>query len=162
VKKATSKLALVLCQDPRFNRQTREQIYERFKLIADDVELISVPGASKCVLKSGRDSLVMQALDIAIEHHGARLVVLVHHEDCGAYGGSGAFASHLMEITQHENDLHKAAEMVIAAYPQVSLAALFASLEGDLVRLKLVLGKIPTPQIRSAVPGVPQFVPQNV
>ena len=54
--------------------------------------------------------MVLSNINISLKLHDPDLIVLVNHEDCGAYGGSKKFASKEEEEQFHEQELDKAQE----------------------------------------------------
>jgi len=78
-----------------------------------DYDLISVGGASKALVspKDPRDKeFLLDQIDISVSLHHANKIMIFHHEDCGAYGGSGAFDSIEKEREQHIFDMKKSKE----------------------------------------------------
>lgn len=56
------------------------------------------------------DVVVKDITEVSIALHGALQLFLAHHQNCGAYGGSQAFASLAEERAVHTADLLKAQE----------------------------------------------------
>jgi carbonic anhydrase len=69
--------------------------------------------------------VVMAQIEIARRLHNVRRVVLVNHEDCGAYGAEGTHERHI-------TDLRAARDQVRAAYPSVDVDLYFARLDGSI------------------------------
>lgn len=63
-------------------------------------------------------------IDISKRLHDIRKVVLVNHEDCGAYGEAGT-------INRHKNDLDKARKQVLEKYSDMLVECYIAKLNGD-------------------------------
>jgi carbonic anhydrase len=68
----------------------------------------------------------------SIRLHGTKLVILMLHSDCGAYGGlAGSFAGNARaEAEHHEEELRRAAENLQRAIPGIDVQAYFADFEG--------------------------------
>jgi len=71
---------------------------------------------------------VFRQIQLARQLHEVKRVILVNHEDCGAYGVHG-------HIDRHVADLLSAREKVLAQYPSVRVETFYLYLNG---RLELV------------------------
>ena len=49
---------------------------------------------------------VLKQIELALRIHGIRKVILVNHEDCGAYGSRGTFEQHKADLTEAERKIH--------------------------------------------------------
>jgi carbonic anhydrase len=80
---------IVWCFDDRFTGLLRE-----FTKGMENFDLVKVAGGAKALAEGpspARDFLTDQVA-VSIRLHGAKKVMLMLHEDCGAYGGSKRFA----------------------------------------------------------------------
>jgi len=84
-----------------------------------DYDLISLAGAQKAVLDEDTRETVFKQLKISTDLHGINRVVIVAHQDCGAYGGSAAFKSLEEEKEKYADDMRKAAEIIREQHPQM-------------------------------------------
>lgn len=66
---------------------------------------------------------ILGQIDIAVRLHHIKKVVLVNHEDCGAYGESGT-------PEKHAEDLKNAKEGVNQAYPDLEVGTYYLHLDG--------------------------------
>jgi hypothetical protein len=66
---------------------------------------------------------VMEEVDISERLHGPKRLVLINHEDCGAYGPDGT-------PEKHAADLRGAREAVLAKYPDVRVDLYYLHLDG--------------------------------
>lgn len=118
--------ALVLsCIDFRFHQLLTD--YVRRDLGISRFDLVALAGGAKNLAspaKKGYKEAVLDNIDIAIRLHGIKGVILTNHMDCGAYGGSGKFATRDEEIAFHEAELRKA---------EVKIRGKFSGLEITLV-----------------------------
>jgi carbonic anhydrase len=64
--------------------------------------------------------------------HGTKLVILMLHSDCGAYGGlAGGFGNDAsLEARHHEEELKRGAEWLREQEPSVEVQAYFVDFEG--------------------------------
>lgn len=80
---------------------------------------IAYPGAAK------EAEVVVPLIELARDLHDVRRVVLVNHDDCGAYGAEGR------DRARHAADLRRTRDAIRAAVPGVQVDLYFASLNGD-------------------------------
>jgi len=112
----------VLCIDYRFWPQTLSALQEKYGLF----DLIAMAGASKNLISSEIENkaTLLKNIEISIKLHHPERLVLTNHTDCGAYGGSGKFASHDEEISFHLEELRKAKSAAAEKFPQLKTEAL--------------------------------------
>jgi len=124
--------AVVLtCIDFRFWRETLEFVEKELNL--KDFDFPSLPGSAKAVNEciSGED-LAMSCIGVPIDLHHARTVVIVNHEDCGAYGGSKKFEGDKdAEQAFHEAELRKAKAIILEKYPDKNVVLVYARLTDE-------------------------------
>ena len=121
--------AVVLtCIDFRFWRETVEFVEKELGI--KDFDFPSLPGSAKAIndcLKE--DDLAFNCVSVSCDLHHAKKVVIVNHEDCGAYGGSAKFGGDQeKEQKFHEEELRKARKKLIDKYPGKEYVLLFAKL----------------------------------
>ena len=68
---------------------------------------------------------VFKQIRLARQLHEIKRVILVNHEDCGAYGVDG-------HIDRHVADLRSARKKVVAQYPSVRVETFYLYLNGSL------------------------------
>lgn len=123
--------AVVLtCIDFRFWKETMEFIENGLKIKSFDFP--SLPGSAKAVNESNGTDLAMQCVSVPCDLHHVRKIVIVNHEDCGAYGGSGKFSGD-QEAEQkfHEEELKRAKEKILAKYPDKEIILIYAKLSDN-------------------------------
>ncbi len=89
-------------------------------------DLLAVAGAQKAVVEVLRRSGLLKDMKLAVEAHGVMEIILIGHEDCGAYGGSAKFPSPQAELDAYRRDLDAAKRIIAREFPCVSVAVLFA------------------------------------
>ena len=91
--------ALVLhCIDFRFRKTLGEFLNSKFGYSYD---LVSVAGGVKRLISDpAENNFILEQLKISDTLHKPNTIVLIQHEDCGAYGGSKAFNLSLMHISE--------------------------------------------------------------
>ncbi len=121
--------AVVLCCiDFRFWRETLEFVEKEMGLHSFDFP--SLPGAAKAI-NEGSD-LALECVKVPCDLHHAEKIVIVNHEDCGAYGGSAKFEGDTeAEQKFHEEELKKAKTKILEMYPEKEVILVYAKLVDD-------------------------------
>jgi len=129
-------LALVIqCLDYRFQSATRRFLLA--KGLKDKYDLVSIAGSAKDLL--GKDkSYILKQIEISVRLHGIKEVYLIHHLDCGAYGGRQAFKNIKTEKARHLSNLAKAKKIINKKFPRLKVKRVIASFIGNKISLKLV------------------------
>lgn len=120
--------AVVLtCIDFRFWRETLEFVEKELNLVSFDFP--SLPGSAKAINESNDETFVFGSISVPIDLHHAKKVVIVNHQDCGAYGGSKKFnGDDDAEQKFHEAELRKAKEKILAKYPDKEIILIYAKM----------------------------------
>ena len=121
--------AVVLtCIDFRFWRETLEYIEKELGIKSFDFP--SLPGAAKAINDCLAEAdLAMQCVSVPHDLHMAKKLVIVNHQDCGAYGGSQKFGvANQAEQKFHEEELKKAKAKVSAKYPDLQIMLVYIRL----------------------------------
>lgn len=116
---------LLMCIDWRFWPWLLPAVKERFGTF----DLVTRAGGALPLVSDNPDEreIVLSQIRIAKKLHGFRSVVIVDHEDCGAYGGSKAFASPEEEHNAHREKLSRAAGFVKEALPDLNVVLGYAT-----------------------------------
>lgn len=122
------KAVVMMCVDFRFRKQTMYFAREYLRLIAFD--FAGLPGSSRGVSKASK--MATSCIQIPCDIHNVETIVIVHHEDCGAYGGSKRF-NYDKEKEQkfHEDKLKEAKRMIMDIYPEKEIILVYARLVDD-------------------------------
>jgi carbonic anhydrase len=67
---------------------------------------------------------VLRQVEIAVRLHQIKKVILVNHEDCGAYGIEGDYA-------RHQQDLAQASRKISALFPKLDVETYYLHLDGE-------------------------------
>jgi carbonic anhydrase len=124
----TCKAALVRCMDFRLEPGLYE--YLREAQLLHDTDIISIAGAAKNIADDPQ-GFVMTQIGLSVELHGIHEVHLMHHSDCGAYGGSRKHASFEEEKAMHLGEMQKAKETILAAHPSLIVRLFLAVVENN-------------------------------
>jgi len=124
--------AIIWCFDNRFQLGFTKFLKRRGIVNSDPIK---IAGGAKCLaspeLETDRQ-FVLEQIRKSIRLHGTKLVVLMLHSDCGAYGGlaSGFGDDARREAQHHEEELKRAAGYLQSAIPGIEMQAYFVDFEG--------------------------------
>lgn len=118
--------AVVLCCiDFRFWRETLEFVEKELGI--KNYDFPKIPGAAKYI--NEKNDLAMQCISVPCGLHHAEKIVIVNHQDCGAYGGSAKFNNDSeAEQKFHEAELRKAKNIIAEKYPDKEIILIYAKL----------------------------------
>lgn len=122
--------AVLSCIDFRFWQAIVDYVHQDLGI--KDFDFPSLPGAAKAINDaSENDNLAISCINIPVELHEAKKIILVNHADCGAYGGAKQHESLEAEEAFHAQQLRQAKTKILAAQPAVEVILLFAKLVED-------------------------------
>jgi len=117
---------LIRCMDFRFHKALEDNIY---KLIGESACNFDSPGVggggSKSIIDEDSRKVVYSALNIGIEKHGVKRVVIADHIDCGAYGGSGQHENAEAEEKFHIEKLKSAKNILQREYKDLEIVLVY-------------------------------------
>lgn len=133
--------AVVLtCIDFRFWKETVE--FVELELGIKNFDFPSLPGSAKAINECAENDVSISCIDVPCGLHHAKKIVIVNHEDCGAYGGSGKFGGNSEEEQKfHEGELKKAKEKILAKYPDKEVVLVYARLVENKDSMEFVVVK---------------------
>jgi carbonic anhydrase len=73
--------------------------------------------------------IIFSQIEISRRLHQIKKVVLINHEDCGAYGAEGS-------PERHAKDLKEARKKVNKAFPDLQVMLYYSKLNGDMETVK--------------------------
>lgn len=119
--------AVVLsCIDFRFWRETVEFVEQELNIKSFDFP--SLPGAAKAINECVDGDISMSCIGVPCDLHHVKKIVIVNHQDCGAYGGSSKFQNDEEEQKFHEEELKKAKNKLLDKYPDKEYILVYAKL----------------------------------
>jgi len=124
--------AIIWCFDNRFQLGFTKFLK---RLGVSNSDPIKIAGGAKCLASPEHETdreFVLEQIRKSIRLHGTKLVILMLHSDCGAYGGLvGGFGGNARaEAEHHEEELRRAAEVLQKAIPGIDVQAYFVDFEG--------------------------------
>jgi carbonic anhydrase len=114
----TADACIVVCIDFRFQKYIRE--FTDSKMKGETFDLVALGGSTKNL------ETIMGQIEISVRLHQIKKVVLVHHEECGAYGAEST-------AERHTHDLNLAKKAILALYAELSVEMYYLKLNGEWV-----------------------------
>lgn len=123
--------AVVWCFDHRFHLAF-SKFLKRRDIVNTDI--IKVAGGAKALASPANScerEFVVDQIQKSIRLHSTRLVILMLHSDCGAYGGLSAFANDTrLEAQRQETELRRAADYLRRTIPGIEVEPYFVDFDG--------------------------------
>ncbi|MFZ5910438.1 MAG: carbonic anhydrase [Chloroflexota bacterium] len=116
----TTDAIVVHCIDFRFQKYLDPWLSEHFG--HDNFDRVSLAGGVFDFFA------VLRQVEISDRLHKIKKVVLVNHEDCGAYGKEGNYA-------RHKADLEEAERKIEALFPNLDVEIYYLHLDGEFEKL---------------------------
>lgn len=124
--------ALVTCEDFRLHQRAdgTNCVAEFVKGLKVDCDIITRAGGIQDLIrpKAGYDEALLRDLTVSVELHTVRRILLVQHQDCGAYRPLGSTSAEA-EARQHIEDLRAARAILQKRFPGVEVELLVAELK---------------------------------
>jgi hypothetical protein len=126
----TCDAAVIWCFDHRFHQAFAKFLKRRGM---ENPDVIKLAGGAKALASGSpreRDFVIDQ-IRKSITLHGTKLVILMLHSDCGAYGGLQAFGNDAqIECQRQEAELLRARDFVHETIPGIAVQSYFVDFEG--------------------------------
>lgn len=123
---------VIHCIDFRLRKGLTAYLTSRFP---EGYDLISVAGAVQGLNNDGAErDFMLKQLQISVRLHSPKTILLIQHEDCGAYGGSKAFSSFEEEQAAHRAEIDKAETLLKESFSQ-AIEKYFILLSGEVIAL---------------------------
>lgn len=110
------KSLVVTCIDFRFQDFINNWIAENLE--AKDFDRVALAGGVF------NWEVISSQIDVSKRLHDISQVILINHEDCGAYGDSGT-------MVRHRADLREAKQQILVKYPEMQVDCYIAKLSGE-------------------------------
>ena len=120
---------VIHCMDFRFHSAIRDWLVSQG--LKDQYDLVSLAGATKGLVEKDATSteIILKQIDISTRLHAISEVYIMHHMDCGAYGGHQAFDSLQAEHDKQVADMVAAKKIMAAKFPQLQIRNILARIE---------------------------------
>lgn len=127
------------CIDFRFRKALNTFIENELNLHSIDLKMDD--GGVKMIFEEGPiREWIFNNYQTSFDSHGIERVILINHQDCGAYGGSKVHESLDKEIESHEIQLRHAVSIVRAKFADKQIEAYLALInpEGEVLFKKVI------------------------
>jgi carbonic anhydrase len=131
----TCSTALIKCMDFRLTRDVESWLSDNN--LTNDCDIISIAGAAKELVENP-NGFVFSQVELSINLHRAKKVFIMYHMDCGAYGGSAAFAGDKEEEAKYMDEMNKARDIISAKFPEIEILLTMAYIEDGGWRIEAV------------------------
>jgi len=124
--------ALIRCIDFRLTSAIDKWLEE--KGIMNDCDIISIAGISKVIAEdenSTDSQFILKQIELSVKLHEIKTLYLIHHTDCGAYGGHNAFENLEIEKQKYNSDMNKAKEVINTKFPDLEVKLVLANIKED-------------------------------
>jgi carbonic anhydrase len=121
---------IVWCYDARV--ASLLDVYEQSRGFHEGkVDEVKCAGGAKGLVEAGPDrDYLRDQIAKSIALHGTKLIVLMLHVGCGAYGGSKSFADRDAEWAHHEEAVNQAAEFMRGEFPDATVEICIVDFDG--------------------------------
>ncbi len=115
--------------DFRFHSAIRDFLVSQG--LKDQYDLVSLAGVTKGLVEKDIVSaeMILKQIDISQRLHAISEVIIIHHMDCGAYGGHQAFASMQTERERQIADMTAAKKIIFQKFPTLQIKNILARIE---------------------------------
>jgi carbonic anhydrase len=123
--------AIVWCFDNRFHLSFAKFLK---RLGVETSDIIKIAGGAKSLVSPTNETdreFLLDQIRTSIRLHGTKLVIIMLHSDCGAYGGLERFdGDPRAEAEHHEEELRQATAYLKSAIPGIEVQPYFVDFEG--------------------------------
>ena len=123
--------AVLCCFDHRISRAVRKFLKKQG---IENPDMIVVAGGAKTLASPRNDfeqDFILEQVRMSIRLHQSKRVLVMSHSDCATYGGLAHFKGDRgAEAAHHRAELLRAAELVTANFPSVSVEPYFVQFDG--------------------------------
>ena len=112
---------IISCIDFRFQKYIHKWLDKT--MAKKTYDYVGYAGASKDL------ETIMKQLAISVRLHHIKQVVIMHHEDCGAYGKESTHDNHV-------RDLKKTKRSILKVYPKLQADLYYLHLDGEFEQVK--------------------------
>ncbi len=123
--------AVLCCFDQRIRLATNKFLEGQGILRPD---MIVVAGGARTLASPRNDferDFILEQVRMSIRLHKTQCMFLMSHSDCATYGGLAAFdGDREREVQHHRLELKRAAELVRANFPELTVTCFFVNFDG--------------------------------
>ncbi|MDZ7587240.1 MAG: carbonic anhydrase [Patescibacteria group bacterium] len=112
---------VIACIDFRFQDYIHQWLEENMN--GKTYDYVGYAGSTKDL------ETIIKQIDIAVRLHQVKQVIVIHHEECGAYGAAST-------PEKHAQDMNKTKMRILSSYPDLRVERYYLHLDGEFERLK--------------------------
>lgn len=124
----TCRGVVVHCIDFRFCKTLNDFFEEQYP---DGYDNVVVAGGVKDIVDAKERSFALGQIKLSLRLHSPEEIVLVQHEDCGAYGGSGALGEGERDF--QKNQLLLAEAIIAKEFPGAVIKKYIVMLSQEII-----------------------------
>lgn len=123
------KALVITCIDYRFRSDIRDFLISLG--LKDDYDMVSLAGSTKDLVDGdpAGSEIIMKEIEISNRLHKMSEIYILHHMDCGAYGGSKSFKSKEEERIRQLEDMELARTKIAVKFPQIEVKKVLARID---------------------------------
>jgi len=112
--------ALIICMDFRFYVACLDYVKNIMGL---DFDLVTMAGSQKNIAEGNElwQATLKTIQNVCVKMHHIKKIVVLAHQDCGAYGGSKNFAGSAEEEQKYRDDLAKAKKCLRQEFSELEI-----------------------------------------
>ena len=127
--------ALITCEDFRLHQKKdgRNYLSDFIKTLDKDCDIITRGGAIQDLVRPktpGFAESLLRDIEVSVKLHDIKILYLVNHTNCGAYGHFG-FTDSNEEKNRHAQDLKAAKTKILGIYPHLEVKAMLFELQPE-------------------------------
>ena len=133
----TCSSVLVRCMDFRLTSTINKWLEDNN--LMDDCDIISVAGISKAIaldVNAEDAKYILSQIKLSHDLHETKTLYLIHHTDCGAYGGHDAFADLETEKKTYLDHMTRAKEIINQQIPGLEVKFVLADITKQGINVK--------------------------
>ena len=136
-------MLIICCVDYRYIDAILRFVKERLGVVAYDLKTDA--GGAKALVDGvpAVRAWILSNLKLVYSRRGVRTVILVHHEDCAAYGGSAAFRDGAEETACHAQQLAMASSLLRAFFQRLTVRMFYAHRASRRIVFAEIVGSYP-------------------
>jgi len=123
--------AVLCCFDQRIRQAVRKFLQ---KQAIERPDMIVIAGGARTLASPRNDferDFILEQFRMSIQLHKTAKAYLMSHSDCATYGGLAAFGNDReVEAKHHQQELKRAAELLRADFPELSVECFFVTFDG--------------------------------
>lgn len=125
-RRPTPPALIICCKDYRYIQPTQRFVRQRLGIRWYDLK--ATAGGVRAMLDAPRSvrQWILRDIGLVYRLHGVRRVIMVHHDDCAAYGGTAKLGNAAKQRRFHRAQLQRAARVLRQHFPHLIVRGFLA------------------------------------